>query len=209
MNRCAFLNNEVTATQASGGGVWSETGDIVVINATFTGNSATGTAPEADGGVHGGAAAQNRATGRHQYINCTIVGNHTDGDGGALSIKEFVSSMGDLISADAHLVQNTILADNTGGNCDQVHVHATSNGFNVIDNGTCSWATDTGDQVDVADPIVDALVGSTFLPADSGPAIDVVPDAACIDHEGNALAADQRGELRPNGAGCDAGAAER
>ena len=90
-----------------------------------------------------------------------------------------------------------------------MHVHATSNGFNVVDDGTCSWATGTGDQVDVADPIVDALVGATFLPTDSGPAIDTVPAAACVDHEGNALDADQRGELRPNGAGCDTGAAER
>ena len=238
INRCTFMDNAVNSAQqasgggvanrgdmvirdsfffgnsvhnddgeASGGGFWSETSDAVVINSTFTGNSATGANLDE---VNGGGAAQNRGTGAHHYINCTFVGNHTDGEGGALSIEPFGASVGDLIEEDGNFVQNTILADNSGGNCSLVHAAAISKGFNLSDDATCtSWAAETGDQNDIADPIVEALNGAVFMPVAGGPAVDTVPAASCVDHTGDPLTADQRGEVRPNGAECDAGAIER
>ena len=82
--------------------------------------------------------------------------------------------------------------------------------FNLSDDGTCAaWMAETGDQNDLAAPIVEALDGQTFTPADGGPAVDAVPDANCVDHNGDAIEADQRGEVRPNGAQCDVGAVEK
>lgn len=41
------------------------------------------------------------------------------------------------------------------------------------------------------------------------PAVDAIPEAACVDHEGEPLRVDQRGYPRPSGSGCDIGAFER
>lgn len=49
-------------------------------------------------------------------------------------------------------------------------------------------------------PTISLLPGS--------PAIDAIPSASCLDHEGLPMSADQRGRLRPIGAGCDIGAYE-
>ena len=204
VNRCTFLNNAVATDQAvgggvvnrgnmvirdcffsgnsvhsdsdesSGGGFWSETGAAAVINSTFAGNSATGAADD----VNGGAAAQNRNTGRHWYINCTFAGNHTDGDAGAFSARGFDMG-GDLFADVGNFMQNSIFANNSGGNCNLVNVVATSKGFNLSDDDTCSWFTEPGDQNDLSEPILEPLDG------------------------------DQRGEGRPNGAQCDAGAVEK
>jgi hypothetical protein len=138
-----FSGNSVNSDkfESSGGALWSETSDIVVINSTFTGNSANGSADE----VNGGAVAQNRMTGAHHYIHCTIVGNHTDGDGGALSIKAFVASTHALIVDDGNFVQSTVLATNTGGDCSQTNAEAISRGHNLSDDDTCtSWAGAAG-----------------------------------------------------------------
>jgi hypothetical protein len=40
-------------------------------------------------------------------------------------------------------------------------------------------------------------------------AIDVIPEADCVDADGEPLMTDQRGEPRPVGDGCDVGAFER
>jgi hypothetical protein len=39
-------------------------------------------------------------------------------------------------------------------------------------------------------------------------AIDQIPEADCVDADGQPLTTDQRGEPRPGGAGCDVGAFE-
>ena len=107
-------------------------------------------------------------------------------------------------------MQNLIFADNTGGNCNLVNAAATSNGFNLYDDGTCAaWMAETGDQNDVAAPIVEALDGQRFTRVDGGPAVDAVPEANCVDHNGDAIEVDQRGEVQPNGAEFDVGAVEK
>ena len=237
VNRCTFLNNAVVGKQAvgggianrgnmvvrdcffsgnsvrsddvangesSGGGLWSETSDVVVINSTFVGNSASGAAND----LSGGAVAQNRTTGKHWYINCTFVGNHADADGGAFSARGSDNG-GSLFEEEGNFMQNSVFAGNTGGNCNLALAAATSKGFNLSDDGTCaSWANEIGDVNDISAPILEPLDGETFMPVDAGPAVDSVPAANCVDYNGDALEADQRGEVRPNGAQCDAGAVE-
>ena len=207
VNRCSFLDNQTSGDQAMGGAI-ANRGNMVIRDGFFSGNSVFSDKFESSGGAVWGE------TGDLVVINSTFTGNAANGtadevNGGALSIKAFGAG-GNLIPDDGNFVQNTILADNTGGNCHGVNVFATSKGHNVSDDATCaSWAVATGDVNGVGETIVEDLVGTTFLPVDAGPAVDIVPAADCVDYEGNALDADQRGEPRPNGAACDSGAVER
>jgi hypothetical protein len=47
-----------------------------------------------------------------------------------------------------------------------------------------------------------------MLPVEGAVSVDRVPAASCTDLEGEPLEADQRGQPRPTGTACDAGAVE-
>jgi hypothetical protein len=49
----------------------------------------------------------------------------------------------------------------------------------------------------------------TRLPVAASPSIDLVPAASCTGLDGSPLTEDQRGEARPAGDACDAGAVEQ
>jgi hypothetical protein len=48
-----------------------------------------------------------------------------------------------------------------------------------------------------------------LVPASGAVSIDLVPTESCIGVDGNPLDQDQRGEARPAGDACDAGAVEQ
>ncbi len=112
--------------------------------------------------------------------------------------------------------KNTLIANNTGGNCFQdAGGTFVSDGYNLDNDGSCLLIN-----------LTDLHFSSTGLaagPANNGgstqtiallagsPAIDaipVVPINNCTDIDGNPVATDQRGVSRPAGAGCDIGAYE-
>jgi len=77
----------------------------------------------------------------------------------------------------------------------------------------CPFTHQTNDQVNV-DPLLDSLQlnppGNTETHAllSDSPAIDVIPEGSCTDHQSTPITADQRGVTRPQSTACDIGAYE-
>ena len=146
--------------------------------------------------------------GLYTLIHATIAANTTTGN---LSAGLYLHS-----SPGGYTLASTLVAGNTDAagkrrNCHRVDVasRVSSRGGNLFDDdaGTCAAAlTGAGDQLG-RDP---ALVGG--LADHGGPTPTVMPAAGslAIDHGAPAdcLATDQRGQVRPLGAGCDVGAVE-
>lgn len=161
-------------------------GVLIVTNATFNANNATG----------GGTIYQTDGTGldgRLTYV--TLAGNSAAYGGG------FYKDAGDFRST--LTVSRSIIANNTGGNCDGA---STSGGYNLWFGSTSCAFNATGDGS--GDPKLGALgstVGSptqTMLPGSGSAAIGRIPNAQCQ------IPVDQRGGGRPFGSGCDSGAVE-
>jgi hypothetical protein len=101
---------------------------------------------------------------------------------------------------------STIVSGNTANDCDG---EVTSNGYNLESPGdTCGFGGE-GDQASVpADqlrlgPLADnGGLTMTHALEPGSVAIDQIPDGACE------VGADQRGEPRPTGGGCDVGSFE-
>ncbi|MCX6021034.1 MAG: hypothetical protein NTZ05_04770, partial [Chloroflexi bacterium] len=108
-------------------------------------------------------------------------------------------------------VRNSIVANNTGGNC---NVAMTSQGYNVSNDASCGFTDEDTDKQNV-DPKLGLLTdngGTTqtlALAADS-PARGMIPTANCKDAANASLTTDQRGAERPFPVGgpCDSGAFE-
>jgi hypothetical protein len=110
------------------------------------------------------------------------------------------------------ILENTIVANNSVGNCAGTIV---SNGYNLSSDGTCNF-NNAGDSNNV-DPKLGALqynggpTQTMALPSGS-PAIDAGNPNGCTNSKGHLLKTDQRGMPRPDKedtGGCDMGAYER
>ena len=174
------------SSRGDGGGLsyWGiQDSRLELRNVTISGN----TAVERGGGL----LATSELNGRLSLRHVTITDNDASTGGGlALSLESEV--------------QNSIIALNSGGNCDLDGALA-SLGHNLEDAHTCGFAA-TGD-LSGLDPRLGPLESNggptqTHALQDGSPAIDVADLAACLDH-------DQRGVARPQGLGCDIGAYER
>jgi CSLREA domain-containing protein len=175
-----------TAT-TEGGGLWTHA-DATVSNSTVSGNTA---------GTAGGGIEVDFGT--STLTNVTVAFNTapTNAGGGLVNTNNVFN------------VRDSIVSNNTGGDCDSTNLPA-SQGNNVVGDGTCSFTQPTDRQS--TDPQLAPLAdngGPTqthALPAIS-PAIDAGDNGLCP-------AADQRGEARPfdgnfdGNAVCDAGAFE-
>jgi hypothetical protein len=161
-----------------GGAIFeSASGLLAVTNSTFAGNSAT-----AGGAIH-------NSTSGATVASSTFSGN-TAAVGGAI----FNGRTGSLT------VQNSVLADNSGGNCGTV-IPVTDGGHNI------SWPDMTCPGVN-ADPRLGPLASNggptqTFALLPTSPAVDALPRAGA-----GCPATDQRGVSRPQGPNCDIGAFE-
>jgi hypothetical protein len=163
------------------GGIFAGNG-LDLENSTISGNSA---------GVQGGGLGGGRLT----LVNGTVANNNAPSGGGIAA--GFVPTL-----------KGTLVADNIGGDC---MASVTSQGYNLDSDGSCGLVHPT-DQLN-QDPLLMPLAdngGSTQTHAlgSGSPAIDGIPAADCTDSTGAPLAVDQRGEPRPQGAGCDIGAYE-
>jgi Right handed beta helix region len=168
-------------------GNWANTGgalylldDTFLTNVTISGNHA-----DIAGGIE-------QFSGHATLTNVTIYQNTaTSGAGG---IHRAVESTGPVT------VRNTIIANNTGGNCSGAF---DSSAFNLSSDGTCGF----GAGRDNVNPQLAALSNTggyapTHVPLPGSPAIDDASNTFCP-------TTDERGVVRAGkGAGCDVGAVE-
>ena len=135
--------------------------------------------------------------------NSTLSGNVARGGkgGGIFNVK------GSTV-----VLRNSIVADNTGGNC---HGAVSSKGYNLSSDSTCDF--DGAGDLNNTDPKLGKLQNNggptettALLPGSA--AIDSGNPSGCTDGKGHLLKTDQRGEPRPDKedtGGCDRGAYER
>jgi uncharacterized repeat protein (TIGR01451 family) len=186
----------------SGGGIFVNAGFLTVTNSTFSENSA--------GGFGGGGI---RNQGILTVTNATFSGNSTTGDGGGIRNAgvatvtnatfsgNSASGGGGIHNAAGTLtLRNTIVANSSsGGNCSGA---ITDGGGNLQYPGMDCGATITS-----ADPMLDPA----GLQDNGGPTLTIAlqPGSPAIDTAVPPCPpTDQRGVLRPQGAGCDIGAFE-
>ena len=230
VSNSTLSGNVANLVNAGGGGAIANLGTLTVSKSTFSSNS---TAGGWGGGIYNGATAtiinstfsnnsavisgQNGGQGGGVFdggtmtlVNDTFSGNSANqaqGGGGAIWEKSGILTM-----------KGTILANSpSGGNCAIYFMGttATSNGYNLSDDSSCSFLTATGDQKGVSAGL-DTTNGlknnggptSTIALLSTSTAKDAVPASACTDTAGNYITTDQRGVSRPQGANCDIGAYE-
>jgi hypothetical protein len=185
------------ARQHRGGGIGNY-GLLIIANSTFTGNT-SGASGFAGGILNGGLF---QSAGTLVINNSTLSGNiaNEGRGGGILNVK------GSMV-----VLQNSILANNTGGNCRGTF---TSRGYNLSSDESCSF-TAAGD-LNGLDPKLGPLQNNggptdTMALLPGSPAIDAGNPGGCADSQGHLLKTDQRGKPRPDkedAGGCDIGAYE-
>lgn len=119
-----------------------------------------------------------------------------------------------VAAAEVASVGNSIIAGNTTLDCSlQTTVPGVvdSLGYNLDSDDTCTFTA--ASDLPSTDPLLGPLAdngGSTPTHALSpgSPAIDAGPPGSCLDALGATLSTDQRGVIKPLGAGCDSGAFE-
>lgn len=198
-----------------GGGI-NNSGTLTVNNSTIRRNTAyglCGTRHCHGGGIeNGGTLTINRST---VSGNSAPVGGGGIENYGPLTVSNSTLSgnsagQGGGIDGTATL-QNSIVANNSGGNCDST---MTSDGYNLSSDNTCNF-NGPGD-LNNTNPELKKLgnyggpTETMALPAGS-PAIDAGNPSGCTDGNGHLLKTDQRGYPRPgphDHHGCDMGAFE-
>jgi hypothetical protein len=194
-----FSGNE--AHQRRGGGI-ANYGTLIITNSTFSGNVARSNKGSAfAAGILNGGLFQSAGT--LVINNSTFSGNVARGGkgGGIFNVK------GSTV-----VLQNSIVANNTGGNC---HGAVTSHGYNLSSDSTCDF--DRAADLNDADPKLGPLRNNggptkTLALLPGSPAIDSGDPSGCTDNKGHLLKTDQRGKPRPDkedAGGCDRGAYER
>ena len=181
------------------GGAIGNHGFLVITNSTFSGNS-SGSSGHA-GGILNGGLFQSSGT---LVVNNGTLSDNTAGEGRGGAIFN--------VKGSTVVLRNTIVANNTGGNC---HGTIISRGYNLSSDDTCLLNLE-GDRNGL-DPLLGPLSdngGLTHTQAllPGSPAIDAGNPMGCRDINRQLLKTDQRGEPRPNredSGGCDIGAFER
>ena len=195
-----FFNSTINITRSTiSGNVGADVagglrslGDVTIINSTFSGNTSTA--------WHGGGIFH--TDGQLTVTNSTFSGNIAPaGTASGILVATFGAP------ANATLTNNVLEGFGgafacaiEGGGAATI----TSGGSNVISDGSCNPG---GSDQSFTDAILGALVdngGPTLTHAlgAGSSAIDAADSGACP-------ATDQRGEARPQGAGCDSGAVEQ
>jgi predicted outer membrane repeat protein len=199
-----FNNNR----SLNGAAIYVNTGTSALITATLiSSNTATGNG----GGIY--------TLGTLSLTNMTLSGNRANSNGGGgiyqdagnttLNFVTVASNTASVFGGGVYndgsgtmTLRNTLLANNTVGNCDGV---VGSAGHNLSSDTNCASFTQTGDQQSVTLPL-GALANNggptlTHLPLPGNPAID---GGVCV----GGVSTDQRGWGRPYDSTCDVGAVE-
>ena len=180
------LTNSTVSGNTAGlgfGGVFAG-GALTMTNSTVSGNSA--------GNGRGGGIG---AVGAVTLTNSTIYGNNAAFSGGGVYGDN--SWLGFSLTT-----SNSIIANNTGGDCFKTGGTFTSNGYNIDSDNTCNLVA-PGDLL-YTDPILGPLANN------GGPTMTraLLPGSPAIDAGTCVIGTDQRGIARPQGAICDIGAYE-
>ena len=175
---------------------------MTILNSTISGNEAVCLGPCIGGGIAN--------VGKMAILNSTVSMNSPD------AIGTYSNPQGPDVP---YLEMANTLID---GGCDEFLGDAlepqttwVSDGYGIESPGdTCGFDQLT-DQVDIPDPMLGPLKDNggsseTHALLPGSPAIDQIPEAECLDADGQPLMTDQRGEPRPAGAEfrCDVGAFE-
>lgn len=183
-------NSTISANSANhvGAGILS-LGKLTINNSTITGNKSA----YAVGGIAAGSLTMSSST---------VARNSATTGGGGISVST------------THLstIQNSIVANNPGGNCNGT---LTSHGYNLSNDSSCNF-NGAGDLNNI-DPLL-GWVGNNGGPTNTmpllagSPAVDAGNPNGCTDSSGHLLKTDQRGKPRPDPedtGGCDIGSYER
>jgi len=198
-------------TNPFGPGIYVNSGTITINNSTFTENNEGTKAIRIEGG--------------EIYMSNSTVSSNTGGglrttnSSGTVRASTFYNTVGPNVSHfsfdDSHVLSIGTSILTTGSSQPQVNCQAgdkpTSLGHNVVNDDSCLFMA-TGD-LENTEPAISALADNggawpTHALNSDSVAIDLVPLAACLDAMGTSLSSDQRGEIRPSGSACDAGAYE-
>jgi hypothetical protein len=205
INDCLFVNNKAAGVDSTiggeGGAIYAGVeGLVTIVNSTFANNTAVhGSSIPSEGGAISAEGDNLRIT------NVTFSGNSADTAGGI------------DIGLGSVRLKNTILANNTGGNCSSA---PTDLGANISDDSSCAFSV--APFRNNTNPLLEPLANNggptdTFALETSpsvSPAIDLVSLAKCTDQSfptPQPLETDQRLFSRPdpgNPNACDSGAYE-
>jgi hypothetical protein len=220
-NDGALTLNDSTVKNSSGAGIGG--GNLILNNTTISGNTNNSGA--------GGIAIQ--FFGYLILNNSTVSGNYSTSEGGGIDIgsgnallnSSTISNNSAGFAAGGVrnrfsgtlTLKNTIIAGNRarfGADCHTSFPATTvSLGYNLLGSSSyCRLTSSTGDIFSSA-PLLGPLQdngGTTETHAllEGSPAIDGGNPTGCTDQDGNPLATDQRGIVRPQGDTCDIGAFE-
>jgi sugar lactone lactonase YvrE len=208
-----LVDSTFDSNQALGGGVM-EVGSVTATGCTFSNNLVTASGnPVAFG--HSSVISGTSAT----LTNCTVSGNHGEGDRGTalnlfsslqLEHVTIAHNSADLSEAgigptSSLTVHHSILADNSGGNCDPT-ITLTAATYNIEDTDTCGFGGGTGNLINT-DPLLDPL-GDYGGPTHTHALSWSSPAKEAGDCATSSVSDDQRGVSRPQEAECDIGAFE-
>ena len=191
INKCTLSGNTANSgVGGAGGGIFSG-GTLVIANSTISQNQTAG---------GGGGILSGGTNGSLSLSNVTISGN-SSGFGGGIDAAYGSAT-----------IQNSIVANNSGGNCTG---SINSQGYNLSSDTTCGF-TSPGDMNNI-DPKLGPLANNggptqTMALQSGSPAIDAGNPSGCTDGQGHLLKTDERGSARPDkedATGCDMGAYER
>jgi hypothetical protein len=196
---CLFYANvaedEIGFHGGKGGAIYiNSAGTVDILNSTFADNEAVnGTV--APTGSAGGAIADMNNSATLKITNSTIDGNSAGGGGGyAAMAKPFVKA--------------TLLASNTGGNCETVTPHDL--GYNISSDASCGFS---GTSLNSTSPGLASSIenngGPTGTIALLAGSEAIGRDTDCTDQSGDPVLTDQRLYTRPDSPSkCDSGAYE-
>jgi len=214
-----ITGNEVTSTSsiADGGAIGQVSGTLTISDSSIWDNAVTGVSV-----ARGGAMSLIAAL---TVTDSTIAGNTATSGGGAyggiynsgpvtldhVTLVDNVGAQGANVYADSLTATGSAIGGApTGPNC--AVTGSTAVATSVADDGTCGAAVADalalgGLRYNGGPSLDDPVLGDTYrmltmFPVAGSPLIDAQPGVDCVDN------LDQRGEARPFGTGCDAGAVE-
>jgi len=164
-------------------------GTLTMTNSTVSGNADTGIPGEGQQALPAGAILNEGAM---TMASSTVSGNIT------------------LIAPGSAMLTNSLVDGDCPGDVD-----LTSKGYNIESPGdTCGFGQGTdktgvsADDLKLGELVDNGGPTETHALLPGSVAIDAIPQAECLDADGQPLTTDQRGQPRPGGTMCDVGAFE-
>ena len=205
--RNSTISNNTGGVNGGGLGVSNSTSGNAtfnVLNSTVSGNISNGNG--------GGIALDQPGTGI-TTINLnfvTVANNRANNDNSGTEAGGGISRTNGVMN-----IKNSLIADNTlgsTGTAPDISGTVNSQDYNHIEDPTGATIGGTTANNATGDPQLGALGANggptnTHLPGSASPVLNTIPNGT--NDCGSAVTLDQRGSIRPSGAGCDKGSVER